>query len=332
MEQKPDTLRKILEEYGSRLDGLDVALPPVPGHGAGAPRRRFPRPADARAYGGRRPPPAAEAPRPAREESAWKAFADAVRSGRSHRYLAAAAACAVLLAAGISIHRSMPLMRKFFSRPAKTKSIPFPASEPVSLALKNGQYISFDKQSGQLVRLDTNGPRLIARQDFPNPAAAALSFNGTCIWSVDPAHRKIYRHHSQTCAILEAYPSPGEEPSAVYWDGENLWTADRRSHKVYRHALSDGLPVLSESPVLDEEPVGLYRMGERLWVLDAAWRRIRRYRIAAPLEPDGWAPLGNFLPKGSSIAGLAVEGRWVWIMTRSPSALHRVAMRSIEFK
>jgi hypothetical protein len=232
---------------------------------------------------------------------------------------------------GTAVYFMLPRMRAFFSPPVKTKSIPYPAVDPVSLALKDGQYVSFDRSSGQLVRLNSNGGRIIDRQAFPNPDAAALGIAKSCLWSVDPVSRKIYRHHPDSCVIVESFKSPGPEPSAVYNDGESLWTADRATRKVYRHAIADGLPVVQSSPILEEDPIDLLRVEDRLWVLDGAAGRISRYRIAASLEPEGGVSLRDYLPAGSVPVGFAAEGRWLWVMTRSPSSMHRISLRSLDF-
>ncbi|HAH07127.1 MAG TPA: hypothetical protein DCM05_11510 [Elusimicrobia bacterium] len=294
MEQTPDPVDKLLEDLSLRLSKVDLAPPPGPRSSLG----KGPRPAA-------RDRPAAKKPTALRFPAA-----------------------AFVLVLGAALAAVLWLVRH--PKPAATVSIPYPASRPASLAVKDGQYVSFDRSSKELVRLDSDGSRVVERQAFPSPAAA-LSINKSCLWSVDAVNRKIYRHHPDSCSILETFESPGLEPSAIFSDGDILWTADRAARRVYRHAKVDRLPVLSSNPIADEDPVDLARVGEHLWVLDGDSSRVSRYRIDKPFRPAGNASLQDFLPAGSVPVGFALEGRWLWVMTRNPSSLHRIPANALRF-
>lgn len=254
---------------------------------------------------------------------------------------------AVLLAAGaLVLPRAWPILRESLAlgregpagmRPLetgelRTLSLSFPSGRAAGLAIHKGAYLTLDPGAGELAILDPGGRIAVRKLAFPVPSATALSAGEDGLWSIDPASGWIRRHDPETFAAVEKHPAPGRGAEGLLRDGGDLWIADRASSTLFRYAVSEGIRAVSRTPIRPIGHVGgLARAGDKLWLLDADSRTIRRYRING-LSEDGEADLGGALPPDGTIVGLALEGRWVWVMTDSPPTLHRLSAARVRFR
>ncbi|MFH2204155.1 MAG: hypothetical protein ABIJ96_13635 [Elusimicrobiota bacterium] len=211
------------------------------------------------------------------------------------------------------------------------QTIPFPTGHTTGLAVIRGAFLSIDARTQEIITLDPGSTQIVRAADFPNQAASGLAAGDRELWSTDAASGWIYRHNAESFAIKEKNPSPGSRPTAILWDGTSLWTTDAETSKLYRHADEKGLRVLLSKKIADGNPAGLVRVGDHIWAAGRRSRTIHRYRIGAGLEPEGTAHIGDIIPAGSRLDGITVEGDWIWLLTDSPSELHRVPRGRIRF-
>lgn len=210
-------------------------------------------------------------------------------------------------------------------------SIPFPAGRPAGLAVRGGIFLSVDVDAGKLVILDPGNAKLTSRIPFPNPSVDGLAVGEGDLWSTDSSGGWIYRHDPLTCEVKAKFRGPGGHPAALHWDGEALWTADGEAGRIYRHKPGNGMKVVFSAKTRGEHPSAIARVGDFLWVAGADMHTITRYRIGEDLKPYGTARLADLARLKGRVVGLSVEDRWVWIMTDSQPALHRIPREKLRF-
>jgi len=125
-------------------------------------------------------------------------------------------------------------------------------------------------------------------------------------------------------------PFPAQTPVGLAISRGAFFSVDARTREMVK--LDPGSSrVIEKTSFPAEKPDSIACVGPHLWVADAESRSVLRYRVDEGLRYDGSADLSWALPPGGTLAGLAYDGAWVWLLTASPSALHRIPIGRLRF-
>ncbi|MBI4347895.1 MAG: hypothetical protein HY553_13645, partial [Elusimicrobia bacterium] len=194
------------------------------------------------------------------------------------------------------------------------------------LAVRDGLVATVDPKRGLLFTLDAETLATRSIQKFSDAAVGGLSWGKGCLWTTAPDESwVVQREEGSGAKVKRVYELPGTRPTAIAWDGRELWIYDAGAGMLRRYGIGEKLAVLGEWP-LETVPAGLHVADDLLWVAEKATRRIVRYRVGPALEPFDTIDLGRWLPADRRVSGFAVQGGALWLLTESPSELHRLRL------
>lgn len=185
----------------------------------------------------------------------------------------------------------------------------------------------------KIININSNNGTVIKQQNFPSPFMAGFTINNLGYFSSDPIAGEIHLHDQTDFKIKRSYISPIGNPAMLYGDDETLWLTDQDQGKIYQYKVGKDLSLMAEYRIAAKRPMGLQRVGKRLFLLDGASKEIQEYQIeqerlrltaSYKLEPA-------LLPQGTPV-GFAIEKPYCWIITKDPSALHKIPISLIDLK
>lgn len=350
MSDRKRQLRKLLERYRDRAAAITLEMPelkalaerdaapavaeaaapavvevaaaapatvrPAPVAERTPPPASMPAPAPAPAPAARRPAPA---PRPDEDDPA-------PREGYSLGAWLAAALVAALAGGGWVAVKSV-------QRKNSHRAHALPLESAVGLARRGIVLYSYDRAKARMAAIDSTTGGVISLKRFPNASASGLAASPDKLWSAD-ANGFLYEHAlTDDYAVRRTFANPNRRPSALHWDGSRLWIADARTNTLYEYTVGSSLvPARQFTLPPGMTPVGLHVANGLVWVLDANSRAIYRYRVRALLEPVDSVSLQARIAAPRRPAGFVVDDRALWITTDGPPELHRLELRSLDWR
>lgn len=293
----------------------DDVFPKPPGHPPPAP------PAEAPAAQGPAEDPVPQAPPaaplPPEPESAPRRAPAALT-------LAAAALLAAAAWGGIRF-RQAELQRRAHG----VFELPFPAA--AHLLARDGRLYTVDSERGLVFAFSSDELKTEAIRRLPGGASGGLAWGDGCVWSSDPDGGEIRQLGADGgFALRRSVGGLGGSPTLLAWDGRHLWAVDAKTRSLREYAAADGLTLLRELPLPGAEPAALHASGGLLWLAERNTRRVRRLRIGPAMAPYDTIDLGSWLPADAPVAGFAVDGSVLWVLTSGPSRVHRLDWRRLE--
>lgn len=197
------------------------------------------------------------------------------------------------------------------------------------LAVKDGRIDTVDPQRGLLFTLEPGSLATKSIQKFSDHAIGGLAWGKDCLWTTAPDESWVLqREDGPGAKVRRVFEVPDTRPTALAWDGRELWVYDSGAGMLRRYGVGERLALIREWP-LETSPAGLHVADELVWVVEKATRKIVRYRVGPFLEPFDTIDLGRWLPADRKVAGFAVHGGAIWILTNAPSAVHRLQLSAV---
>jgi len=203
-------------------------------------------------------------------------------------------------------------------------SFSLPPSSAAGLCLSGGADSLYfvDPQRQLLITVSIAERRVRAMHSFAGEKAKGLAFDGERFWSTDG--RNIYRHAASAgYPVLDVY-SAGRPVHAICWDGGSLWAA-ADDGKLVNYG---GFEKQSRETVYNMPAggaAGIYVDEGKLWLLDPGTGLLRAYLLDGGMKKTVQVSIKSMLPKGR-LAGFAVSGGYVWVITDSPAELRRIKL------
>jgi len=130
------------------------------------------------------------------------------------------------------------------------------------------------------IDLNTGSPNLdcIALPDTAGVSSnpTGITWNGSYLYVANNYNNnEITRYNKSTCALLNRYNFPGEDPASITWDGSDFWVMDDEIFAMYKMNASGSF--ISKYP-LPGIPRGVVWDGSHLWVnnLNTSLRAVNR--------------------------------------------------------
>lgn len=341
MSDRQRQLRKLLERYRDRAAAITLEMPELKALAARAgdpavaeaapvverlaPAVERPAPVVERAPSPA-PTPAPAAPRPAPPPRRDDDEEPAPREGYSLGAWLAAALVAALAGGGwVAVKR--------LERKNSHRAHALPLESAVGLARRGIVLYSYDRAKARMAAIDSTTGGVISLKRFPNASASGLAASPDKLWSAD-ANGFLYEHAlTDDYAVRRTFANPNRRPSALHWDGSRLWIADARTNTLYEYTVGSSLvPARQFTLPPGMAPVGLHVANGLVWVLDANSRAIYRYRVRALLEPVDSVSLQARIAAPRRPAGFVVDDRALWITVDGPPELHRLELRSLDWR
>ncbi|MBI4345462.1 MAG: hypothetical protein HY553_01315 [Elusimicrobia bacterium] len=202
-----------------------------------------------------------------------------------------------------------------------------PLVRPLGLAFGGDELVAYDAARGLLVHLEPNGRGVRSSEPVDSPSVGALAWTGTELWTADSKTGTIRRHGTRHGRPAEAvFHEPYQRPRALATGRDVLWVLDAASRCINEYDRTRGLRLRRRYPLEGFIAAGLAVDGTSFWVVDEPGRVLRRY-VAA--EDESWMLRGEWsldalLPRHGPAAGLAFDGRHLWLLTAEPSGLYRI--------
>lgn len=242
--------------------------------------------------------------------------------------LRAAGALLLVLAVGVS-----PRLWKGW-RESRSGVVVFkaPLQQPVGLALGAGELVTFDAARGLLVRLDREGRGVRASERIDSESVGAFAWTGDVLWTADTRTGTIRRHgDGPGRPVAATFHEPYQRPRALAAGRDALWILDSASRCINEYERGAGLKLRRRYPLEGFVAAALAVQGRDFWVVDEPGRVLRLY-VAG--EDESWMLRGMWsldaiAPGHGPAAGLAVEGRSLWLLTTSPVELRRIRLSAL---
>ena len=158
--------------------------------------------------------------------------------------------------------------------------------------------------------------------DFDTPGAGlplGMTFDGTYFWHSDYATDRIYRLDRTDLHAVYSFPSPRLDPADLAWDGNYLWAAILPSGPIIKIHPKTGAEVGSiPAPGKNPRPFGLTYANGYLYVGDDGTNRIFKVNPNTGAVVDSWPAPGTYP------AGLAFDGRYLWVSDFSSERIYRM--------
>lgn len=216
---------------------------------------------------------------------------------------------------------------------------PLPVSRCSGLLLNDGRLFFVDSDKKVLLSVAPGSSQPQMEGKFSNPVLGGLAWADGRFWSTDPGKSAIYQHGVDAgYSIRRVYDQPKRHPSAIFSDGEYIWVADLQTEDVTQYLLARSLTGASLTPLgplrlPGVRPAAILVGDGKLWVLDGATHKIFRYKIeGSRAVAVDWSDLSRWLPLSRGLAGMAWDGRNVWIAQDAPAALQRFEPRHLDWK
>lgn len=202
-----------------------------------------------------------------------------------------------------------------------------PLLRPLGLSFGGDELVAYDAARGLLVHLEPSGRGVRSSEPVDSPSVGALAWTGAELWTADSKTGTIRRHGPRQGWPADAvFHEPYQRPRALAAGRDALWVLDAASRCINEYDRTRGLRLRRRYPIEGFVAAGLAVDGDSFWVVDEPGRALRRY-VAA--EDESWMLRGEWtldalLPKHGPAAGLAFDGRHLWLMTAEPSGLYRI--------
>ena len=197
------------------------------------------------------------------------------------------------------------------------------------LAVKGDRVDTIDMKRGLLFTLDARGLSTRAIHKFSDGEPGGLAWGKDCLWTTLPAEgRVLQRDAAPGARVRRVFELPQTRPTSIAWDGREVWVFDALARRLRQYTIGDTLAPVRDW-ALEGEPAGLHVADDLVWVAEASTRRIVRYRAGPELELFDTLDLGRWLPATSRVAGFAVDAGVLWVLTESPSEIHRLELGAL---
>ncbi|MBI5200288.1 MAG: hypothetical protein HY925_01765 [Elusimicrobia bacterium] len=207
-----------------------------------------------------------------------------------------------------------------------------PVEQPVGLAAGSGELVTFDAARGLLVHLERDGRGVRRAERIDSESVGAFAWTGDVLWTADSRTGTIRRHGDGVGRPTAAtFHEPYQRPRALAAARDALWILDSASRCINEYERGAGLKLRRRYPLEGFVAGGLAVHGRDFWVVDEAGKTLRLY-VAG--EDESWMlrglwSLDGLIPRHGPTAGLAIEGRSLWLMTTSPVELRRIRISAL---
>lgn len=207
-------------------------------------------------------------------------------------------------------------------------TIALPPASAAGLCLdKGGEHIFFvDPLRQLLITVATGEKRVRSVQSFQLPGLTAVACDGAAFWSSDGG--SIYSHaNSPGYPATEAYkPSGGIRSLSL--DGGKLWAAaDDGKLTAFQPGAPKAAGAVYNIPGARTDLAAV--ADGKLWTLDPYTGVLRAFSIAEGMKPLAEKNIKSRLPRGP-LAGIAVSGGTMWMITAGPAELVRVTVKDLK--
>lgn len=207
-----------------------------------------------------------------------------------------------------------------------------PLQQPVGLSAGSGELFSFDAARGLLVRLDREGRGVKASERIDAESVGAFAWTGEALWTADYRTGTIRRHGDGPGRPAAAiFHEPYQRPRALAAGRDALWVLDAASRCINEYERGYGLKLRRRYPLEGFVGAALAVQGRDFWLIDEPARTLRLYAAG---EDESWMLRGTWsldvlAPGHGPAAGLAIDGRTLWLLTRSPVELRRIRLSAL---
>ncbi|HAM34453.1 MAG TPA: hypothetical protein DEB40_13755 [Elusimicrobia bacterium] len=244
-----------------------------------------------------------------------------------------ALAAALMLAAAASWwgyrETALPAHQAFALAPAQLRG----------LVLRDNRLYSTDPQSQILMGFKADGRKLKAEGKLANPVLGQMAWIDGAFWSSSLGREVLYQHGAgPEHGVSRTYTTPNRHPFALCSDGDDLWVGDSQSNLAYRYLIGHSLTGTALTPLNQYTlpggaPAGLHAADSLLWVLYSQSRHLARYRYdSGTIKPVDETDLSLWLPLVHPVAGMTADSSTLWVLTDSPTTLHRFDLRQLRWK